>query len=213
MSIIRILSKKFISKGRLSSGEDILEVVKKVKHYHDKNEHLYPLGKRFHYNSRMYLHSGASQYRKNLDALHGKWAKNPSWFRERSQAIPGLQYTQPKLTREKRYRIDSYKKHYKIGPYNRLFFKALFQEKIYNDSIDLRDCIEERDIEQVRKNLVRDKQALLILSTTAVNFLYNYNGFLEAEPLDRSEEHTSELQSRPHLVCRLLLEKKKRTTY
>src|SRR5690554_6958715 len=31
---------------------------------------------------------------------------------------------------------------------------------------------------------------------------------LESEA--RSEEHTSELQSRPHLVCRLLLEKKKR---
>src|SRR5215813_15227735 len=29
----------------------------------------------------------------------------------------------------------------------------------------------------------------------------------------RSEEHTSELQSRPHLVCRLLLEKKKKTQY
>src|SRR5437870_8671071 len=28
----------------------------------------------------------------------------------------------------------------------------------------------------------------------------------------RSEEHTSELQSRGHLVCRLLLEKKKTTT-
>src|SRR2546429_4339312 len=28
----------------------------------------------------------------------------------------------------------------------------------------------------------------------------------------RSEEHTSELQSRLHLVCRLLLEKKKTTT-
>src|SRR3989442_11778991 len=28
----------------------------------------------------------------------------------------------------------------------------------------------------------------------------------------RSEEHTSELQSRPHLVCRLLLEKKKKNT-
>src|SRR3989442_8009851 len=28
----------------------------------------------------------------------------------------------------------------------------------------------------------------------------------------RSEEHTSELQSRPHLVCRLLLEKKKKST-
>src|SRR3989442_9655786 len=30
---------------------------------------------------------------------------------------------------------------------------------------------------------------------------------------ERSEEHTSELQSRPHLVCRLLLEKKKSTLY
>src|SRR3989442_10640653 len=29
----------------------------------------------------------------------------------------------------------------------------------------------------------------------------------------RSEEHTSELQSRPHLVCRLLLEKKNRESY
>src|SRR5687768_18551629 len=29
-------------------------------------------------------------------------------------------------------------------------------------------------------------------------------------PLRRSEEHTSELQSRLHLVCRLLLEKKNR---
>src|SRR2546422_7403427 len=29
----------------------------------------------------------------------------------------------------------------------------------------------------------------------------------------RSEEHTSELQSRLHLVCRLLLEKKKRTIH
>src|SRR5947209_12544631 len=30
------------------------------------------------------------------------------------------------------------------------------------------------------------------------------------EPLKRSEEHTSELQSRQYLVCRLLLEKKKK---
>src|SRR3712207_8576076 len=29
----------------------------------------------------------------------------------------------------------------------------------------------------------------------------------------RSEEHTSELQSRQYLVCRLLLEKKKKNTY
>src|SRR3989442_2516208 len=38
-------------------------------------------------------------------------------------------------------------------------------------------------------------------------------GFADADFVreDRSEEHTSELQSRPHLVCRLLLEKKKLT--
>src|SRR3712207_6949613 len=30
---------------------------------------------------------------------------------------------------------------------------------------------------------------------------------------DRSEEHTSELQSRQYLVCRLLLEKKKKHTH
>src|SRR5690625_5826751 len=32
------------------------------------------------------------------------------------------------------------------------------------------------------------------------------------DDLDRSEEHTSELQSRGHLVCRLLLEKKNNKT-
>src|SRR5690554_7758039 len=34
--------------------------------------------------------------------------------------------------------------------------------------------------------------------------------FSEYGDTTRSEEHTSELQSRPHLVCRLLLEKKKK---
>src|SRR3712207_7585659 len=35
---------------------------------------------------------------------------------------------------------------------------------------------------------------------------------MPSEPGLRSEEHTSELQSRQYLVCRLLLEKKKKTT-
>src|SRR3989442_10550825 len=34
--------------------------------------------------------------------------------------------------------------------------------------------------------------------------------FVRRRHAERSEEHTSELQSRPHLVCRLLLEKKKK---
>src|SRR5947208_11166616 len=33
---------------------------------------------------------------------------------------------------------------------------------------------------------------------------------VKLSPLQRSEEHTSELQSPDHLVCRLLLEKKKK---
>src|SRR6266498_2844766 len=37
-----------------------------------------------------------------------------------------------------------------------------------------------------------------------------YSFFIRQRP--RSEEHTSELQSRPQLVCRLLLEKKKNRT-
>src|SRR5258707_3255097 len=35
----------------------------------------------------------------------------------------------------------------------------------------------------------------------------------EALPDERSEEHTSELQSRQYLVCRLLLEKKKKRSH
>src|SRR3712207_7568476 len=34
-----------------------------------------------------------------------------------------------------------------------------------------------------------------------------------ADPRERSEEHTSELQSRQYLVCRLLLEKKKNVVH
>src|SRR5690625_6867306 len=41
--------------------------------------------------------------------------------------------------------------------------------------------------------------AMLIIAITSVFLYFNW----------RSEEHTSELQSRGHLVCRLLLEKKK----
>src|SRR3712207_7418845 len=38
-----------------------------------------------------------------------------------------------------------------------------------------------------------------------------YSIIVSATAADRSEEHTSELQSRQYLVCRLLLEKKKTT--
>src|SRR5690606_41714317 len=46
-----------------------------------------------------------------------------------------------------------------------------------------------------------------------LNFFFNYQlGHMYARYFLRSEEHTSELQSRENLVCRLLLEKKKKHT-
>src|SRR5690554_7659554 len=57
-------------------------------------------------------------------------------------------------------------------------------------------------------------------TTTNGKFFGEFRGTYAYSPLKwlaigttfsyRSEEHTSELQSRPHLVCRLLLEKKKK---
>src|SRR5436305_15103264 len=47
-------------------------------------------------------------------------------------------------------------------------------------------------------------------SRAVVDEIGNFMRAYENTVVDiRSEEHTSELQSRPHLVCRLLLEKKK----
>src|SRR3712207_8669733 len=64
---------------------------------------------------------------------------------------------------------------------------------------------------------------LVILGANVVaRYLLESGGFRFAQELPerlfpwfimaRSEEHTSELQSRQYLVCRLLLEKKKKTT-
>src|SRR2546430_4415448 len=43
--------------------------------------------------------------------------------------------------------------------------------------------------------------------------LFRAGGMLNVFGLERSEEHTSELQSQSNLVCRLLLEKKKHCTH
>src|SRR2546422_6052530 len=66
--------------------------------------------------------------------------------------------------------------------------------------------------------LFRSRQAARqpLLDTHPANWLCRRSGCLNVfrsatrRQLSRSEEHTSELQSRLHLVCRLLLEKKKK---
>src|SRR3712207_7386206 len=68
--------------------------------------------------------------------------------------------------------------------------------------------------------LFRSAQAVPVLgaiSGAAVNTLFIDHfqslaqGHFTVRRLERSEEHTSELQSRQYLVCRLLLEKKNNT--
>src|SRR2546422_6200356 len=55
--------------------------------------------------------------------------------------------------------------------------------------------------EAVRPGVIRNKSQFDLMATFRAAF---------APGPIRSEEHTSELQSRLHLVCRLLLEKKKK---
>src|SRR5690625_6149554 len=60
--------------------------------------------------------------------------------------------------------------------------------------------------ELVENHGIQAVVALAHIAATAFEWSANLAQAVEAE---RSEEHTSELQSRGHLVCRLLLEKKK----
>src|SRR5699024_11619853 len=69
------------------------------------------------------------------------------------------------------------------------------------DDISDSECIYD---EEVYFNLFRNRTEKII-GEASVDYLYFYK--------TRSEEHTSELQSRFDLVCRLLLEKKKDLIY
>src|SRR5690554_2285825 len=86
--------------------------------------------------------------------------------------------------------------------------------------LEPKDVLKFRDTKKYRDRIVAaqkatgEKDALVAQQGTlkgmpivAVAFEFEFMGGSMAS---RSEEHTSELQSRPHLVCRLLLEKKKK---
>src|SRR2546430_11498355 len=55
------------------------------------------------------------------------------------------------------------------------------------------------------------REALVKKAKEAAEKVRRWGDIVELEPMNRSEEHTSELQSQSNLVCRLLLEKKKST--
>src|SRR5687768_17877185 len=67
------------------------------------------------------------------------------------------------------------------------------------------------DLAAVDTVLAPTDSTLLIRFVTPQRGLPSIFAELPILPAHRSEEHTSELQSRLHLVCRLLLEKKKQS--
>src|SRR3712207_8891731 len=74
-------------------------------------------------------------------------------------------------------------------------------------------CYEVEDIASARDQLVNS--GARVLGTGEPKIGAHGKPVLFLHPKDfngRSEEHTSELQSRQYLVCRLLLEKKKKTS-
>src|SRR3989442_12034435 len=60
----------------------------------------------------------------------------------------------------------------------------------------------------VNDSLIQRIKKLGAIPTPFSTYVYYHGEKMREYGPDRSEEHTSELQSRPHLVCRLLLEKK-----
>src|SRR5690625_5551734 len=67
-------------------------------------------------------------------------------------------------------------------------------------------------LEHIAELVYANTGSAMVVSATAAAGK-KYADALRADPtlrFQRSEEHTSELQSRGHLVCRLLLEKKKK---
>src|SRR3712207_7395918 len=57
---------------------------------------------------------------------------------------------------------------------------------------------------------IGEQDPALLRRAVSVVAIHDAYGVEAAKDLGRSEEHTSELQSRQYLVCRLLLEKKKK---
>src|SRR3989442_9891325 len=65
-------------------------------------------------------------------------------------------------------------------------------------------------VARARMTQFNTDQPFVLRNAGAVGILLDAGKEQDLLNMSRSEEHTSELQSRPHLVCRLLLEKKKK---
>src|SRR2546429_7154437 len=141
----------------------------------------------------------------------------------RDVAVTGVQTCALPISFQKSFhQVDS------LGPKGRDSFLALFAEQV-NVKGGLQVKVARREVQgllDTRSGVVKDRAQdviTLALALRAIRFSENccdlifvqrthgtFRGFFRGNTQNlRSEEHTSELQSRLHLVCRLLLEKKK----
>src|SRR5690625_6640640 len=94
------------------------------------------------------------------------------------------------------------------SPFFRVFNPLTQSEKFDNSAEYINEYVPEvHKLHQPFKKNEVDLKALNI--SLGVTYPYPIVDHKVARKRTRSEEHTSELQSRGHLVCRLLLEKKK----
>src|SRR5690554_7044432 len=92
----------------------------------------------------------------------------------------------------------------RLQPRSTLFpYTTLFRSHVHRCvSICMGVYLVETELQHRRLSPINEGESMLAaLLRVRLDLLYQGH---------RSEEHTSELQSRPHLVCRLLLEKKKK---
>src|SRR3712207_8882096 len=93
-----------------------------------------------------------------------------------------------------------------LFPYTTLFRSAfeVYVERVLVPELRPGDVV-------ILDNLSSHKGARVraLIEAAGASLLYLPPYSPDFNPIERSEEHTSELQSRQYLVCRLLLEKKK----
>src|SRR3712207_6971133 len=77
---------------------------------------------------------------------------------------------------------------------------------LFRSNQDDRIILSQRSLGKIRNIDLHHRQSQMLVEQKP-----NLSCFFVVNTLTRSEEHTSELQSRQYLVCRLLLEKKKKT--
>src|SRR2546429_3423033 len=93
-------------------------------------------------------------------------------------------------------------------PRSTLFpYTTLFRSGFSNSARSLAFCLSDRRGSVIISAIIWSNISVQVSGSASGSFCICFAMQVES----RSEEHTSELQSRLHLVCRLLLEKKKKT--